>query len=91
VVAFTGDAGFFPHLAEVETAVRKRINAVIVVNDDGGGNQSEGGFNRAYDGHEARSARDLWTVTRVNPAKVAEDLGPQAPIPSGNGFQRLRL
>ena len=75
VVAFTGDAGFFYHLAEVETAVRKRINAVIVVNNNGGGNQSKGGFDRAYDGHQTRWARELWTFTQVNVAKVAEDLG----------------
>jgi len=31
VVAFTGDGGFFYHLAEIETAVRNRINLVTVV------------------------------------------------------------
>lgn len=31
VVAFSGDGGFFYHLAELETAVRNRINVVTVV------------------------------------------------------------
>ena len=39
VVTFTGDAGFWYHIAEVETAARWNINAVTVVNNNGGGNQ----------------------------------------------------
>ncbi len=31
VVAFTGDGGFFYHLAEIETAVRNKINLVTVI------------------------------------------------------------
>jgi acetolactate synthase-1/2/3 large subunit len=31
VVAFTGDGGFFYHLAEIETAVRNGINVITVV------------------------------------------------------------
>ena len=42
VICFTGDAGFWYHIAEVETAVRWGINAVIVVNNNGAGNQSKG-------------------------------------------------
>ena len=41
VICFTGDAGFWYHIAEVETAVRWGINAVIVVNNNGAGNQSK--------------------------------------------------
>ena len=50
VVRFTGDAGFWYHIAEVETAVRWKLNAVTVVNNNGGGNQSKRGFDRAYGG-----------------------------------------
>src|SRR5205814_5945806 len=50
VVVFTGDAGFWYHIAEIETAVRWRINTVTVVNNNGGGNQSKRGFDRAYGG-----------------------------------------
>jgi acetolactate synthase-1/2/3 large subunit len=41
VVVFTGDAGFWYHIAEVETAVRWNLASVTVVNNNGGGNQSK--------------------------------------------------
>ena len=50
VVVFTGDAGFWYHIGELETAVRWNINAVTVVNNNSGGNQSKRGFDRAYGG-----------------------------------------
>src|SRR6202167_2725572 len=46
VVTFTGDAGFWYHIAEVETAARWGINAVTVVNNNGGGNPSKRAFDR---------------------------------------------
>ncbi len=52
VVTFTGDAGFWYHIAEIETAVRWKINAVTVVNNNGGGNQSKRGFDRVYGGKQ---------------------------------------
>ena len=52
VVTFTGDAGFWYHIAEIETAVRWKINAVTVVNNNGGGNQSKRGFDRVYGGEQ---------------------------------------
>jgi acetolactate synthase I/II/III large subunit len=75
VVVFTGDAGFYYHLAEVETAARWGLNTVTVVNNNGGGNQSKRGFDRAYGGTQTEQARELWTYTDVNFAKVAENLG----------------
>ena len=48
VVTFTGDAGFWYHIAELETAVRWNLASVTVVNNNGGGNQSKRGFDRAY-------------------------------------------
>ncbi|MBO0763084.1 MAG: thiamine pyrophosphate-binding protein [Hyphomicrobiaceae bacterium] len=75
VVVFTGDAGFYYHLAEVETAARWGLNAVTVVNNNGGGNQSKRGFDRAYGGTQTDQARELWTYTAVNFAQVAENLG----------------
>ena len=47
MVVFTGDAGFWYHIAEVETAVRWNLASVTVVNNNGGGNQSKRGFDRA--------------------------------------------
>jgi acetolactate synthase-1/2/3 large subunit len=75
VVTFTGDAGFWYHVAEIETAVRWGINAVTVVNNNGGGNQSKRGFDRAYGGEQTEQARELWTYRPVNFARIAEDIG----------------
>ena len=75
VITFTGDAGFWYHIAEVETAARWRINAVTVVNNNAGGNQSKRGFDRVYGGTQTEQARELWTYRMVNFAKVAEDIG----------------
>jgi len=75
VVTFTGDAGFWYHIAEVETAVRWNINAVTVVNNNGGGNQSKRGFDRVYGGEQTAKARELWTFSQMNFARLAQDMG----------------
>jgi acetolactate synthase-1/2/3 large subunit len=75
VVVFTGDAGFWYHIGEIETAVRWNINSVTVVNNNGGGNQSKRGFDRAYGGEQTDQARELWTFRKTNFAKIAEDIG----------------
>jgi acetolactate synthase-1/2/3 large subunit len=75
VVVFTGDAGFWYHIAEIETAVRWKINSVTVVNNNGGGNQSKRGFDRAYGGTQTEQGRELWTYNPMNFAKLAEDMG----------------
>jgi acetolactate synthase-1/2/3 large subunit len=75
VVVFTGDAGFWYHIGEIETAVRWKLNSVTVVNNNSGGNQSKRGFDRAYGGKQTEQARELWTYTPVNFAKIAEDMG----------------
>src|SRR3954451_11188908 len=75
VVTFTGDAGFWYHIGEVETAVRWKINAVTVVNNNAGGNQSKRGFDRVYGGTQTDQARELWTFSKVNFAQIAESMG----------------
>jgi acetolactate synthase-1/2/3 large subunit len=75
VVTFTGDAGFWYHIAELETAVRWKINAVTLVNNNGGGNQSKRGFDRAYGGEQTPQGRELWTFNPMNFARVADDMG----------------
>ena len=64
VVVFTGDAGFWYHIGEIETAVRWKINSITVVNNNGGGNQTKRGFDRAYGGKQTEQARELWTYKR---------------------------
>ncbi len=75
VVCFTGDAGFWYHIAEIETAVRWNINSVIVVNNNGAGNQSKRGFDRVYGGSQTQKAREMWTFNNVNFAEIAKHMG----------------
>ncbi len=75
VVCFTGDGGFWYHIAEVETAVRWGINTVTVVNNNSSGNQSTIGFDRAYGGQQTPEGRRLWTFTDVDFARLAEGMG----------------
>jgi acetolactate synthase-1/2/3 large subunit len=75
VVTFTGDAGFWYHIGDIETAARWGINAVTVVNNNGGGNQSKRGFDRVYGGQQTEQARELWTFSKVDFAAIAESMG----------------
>ncbi len=76
VLCFTGDSGFWYHLSEIETAVRWDIPAVILVNNNSGGNQSKRGFDRAYGGEQTeQGAKELWHFTDVNFAAIAEQMG----------------
>ena len=75
VVTFTGDAGLWYHIGEIETAVRWNIAAVTVVNNNASGNQSKRGFDRAYGGEQTPKARELWTYRMVDFARVASDIG----------------
>ncbi len=75
VVVFTGDAGLWYHIGEIETAVRWKINSVTVVNNNASGNQSKRGFDRVYGGQQTEQARELWTYRPVNFARIAEEIG----------------
>jgi len=75
VVVFTGDAGLWYHLGEIETAVRWGIASVTVVNNNASGNQSKRGFDRAYGGAQTDKARELWTYRMVDFARIATDIG----------------
>jgi acetolactate synthase-1/2/3 large subunit len=75
VITFTGDAGLWYHIAEIETAVRWHINAITVVNNNGSGNQSKRGFDRAYGGKQTDQAHELWTFNPMNFARLAENIG----------------
>ena len=75
VFVFTGDAGFWYHLTEIETAVRCGINTVTLVNNNSSGNQGSPGFDRAYGGRQSEQGRELWTYNDVNFATIAEAMG----------------
>jgi acetolactate synthase I/II/III large subunit len=59
VVGFCGDAGFYYHMAELETAARLKLNAVMVVNNN-------------YSGGVIENAR---FEKAVNFSKVADSMG----------------
>ena len=75
VFVFTGDAGFWYHLSEIETAVRCGIDTVTLVNNNSSGNQGAPGFDRAYGGRQTEKARELWAYSDVNFAAIAEAMG----------------
>ncbi|MFL2817111.1 MAG: thiamine pyrophosphate-binding protein [Alphaproteobacteria bacterium] len=88
VICFTGDAGFWYHIAEIETAVRWGINAVIVVNNNGAGNQSKRGFDRVYGGEQTKKAREMWTFNQVNFSEIAKNMGAEGiRVENPNDFQ----
>jgi acetolactate synthase-1/2/3 large subunit len=75
VITFTGDAGFWYHIGELETAVRWKLNAITLVNNNSSGNQSKRGFDRVYGGQQTERGKELWTYTKQNFARIAEDIG----------------
>lgn len=75
VFCFTGDAGFLYHVGEIETAVRWGIKAVIIINNNHSGNQSKQGFNKAYAGKPTEKSFELWGLSEISFAKVAETFG----------------
>jgi acetolactate synthase I/II/III large subunit len=76
VVGFCGDGGFYYHLAELETALRFGINAIMVVNNNFALNQEKQLFDAAYGGEQRGRADEMWIFRReANLAKVAGDLG----------------
>ena len=75
VFSFIGDAGFWYHIGEVETAARWGINSVTLVNNNSSGNQSKRGFDRVYGGEQTEEALRLWHFTDVNFAEIAENMG----------------
>ena len=75
VVCFTGDGGFYYHIAELETARRHNINAVIVVNNNSALNQEINLNAIAYDGKPRGRHEEMWRMPDVNFAKVAESFG----------------
>jgi acetolactate synthase-1/2/3 large subunit len=59
VVGFCGDAGFYYHMAEMETAARLKLNAVMVINQNfAGGVRDKYGYDKS-----------------INFAKVADSMG----------------
>ncbi len=66
VICFTGDGGFWYHVAELETAARLGINTITVVNNNDSLGQVAGGY--PFPGQ-------FWKFSRVDFVKVAESMG----------------
>jgi acetolactate synthase-1/2/3 large subunit len=75
VMCFTGDGGFYYHLAELETAARFGINAVIVVNNNNSLNQEIPLVDAAYGGQQRGRAGEMWVFEEVNFARIATEMG----------------
>jgi acetolactate synthase-1/2/3 large subunit len=75
VICFTGDGGFYYHIAELETASRYNINAVIVVNNNSSLNQEIKLNDAAYGGKQRGRAEEMWRFPDIDFTKVAEAFG----------------
>ncbi len=75
VICFTGDGGFWYHIAELETAVRYNIPVITVVNNNHGLLQDKRGDDRAYQAVPGANSADLWEFNDVDLAKVADAMG----------------
>ena len=75
VLCFSGDGGFWYHIAELETAVRNNINVVTVINNNSALSQDQRGDHRAYEGIGGGAPEELWRFTDTDFSKVAESMG----------------
>lgn len=74
VLCFTGDGGLYYHLTELETARRRNIPLVLVVNNNSGFGQSWPGIRRQH-GNRAGDPAELAKFGPTNFADVARTFG----------------
>jgi acetolactate synthase-1/2/3 large subunit len=74
VVCFTGDGGFWYHLTELETARRRNIKTVTIVNNNSCFKQCMRGVNRAYGDHSGNK-EDMYKFRDTDFSKIAQDMG----------------
>jgi len=74
VLCFTGDGGFYYHLAELESAKRYRIPATIVVNNNSGFGQNLTGVNR-ISGNRPNRGEELIRFGPTDFTEVAKSFG----------------
>lgn len=70
VICLTGDAGFYYHIAELETARRYGVNVIVVVNNNRSMNQEA----RLWDAGNADQEKN-WTFTDASFTDVARGFG----------------
>jgi acetolactate synthase-1/2/3 large subunit len=74
VLCFTGDGGFFYHMAELETASRCGIKTVTVVNNNHSFSQVMSLINRADEGRSGNKD-DLYKFLKLDFAQIARGMG----------------
>jgi acetolactate synthase-1/2/3 large subunit len=75
VVLFTGDGGFYYHLAEIETAARWQVATVVIVNNNRSLNQERDLYQDVYGGELRGRHHELWQFAELELSRVAEALG----------------
>ena len=75
VLLFSGDGGFWYHLGELETAVRWKIPAVLLINNNKSLNQELDVYTDAYGGELRANHAELWHFSDVSFAEVARTMG----------------
>ena len=75
VICFTGDLGFWYHMAELETAVRSKIKTITVINNNNSGNQALRTTKILYDDKLTDRSNEMFPRSKDNFAKIAEDMG----------------
>jgi len=74
VICFTGDGGFWYHLAELETARRYGINVLTIVNNNHSLNQVKKSAEKVYSGSSG-NPDEIWQFTDVDFSRVAKAMG----------------
>ena len=72
VIAFTGDGGFYYHLPELETARRRGIKTVTVVNNNQCLAQGVRNLTAAYGSHDKTNMGECYEYRNTDFAKVAQ-------------------
>lgn len=74
VVCFTGDGGAYYHFAEFETAARRNIPTVTVVNNNASLNQEQH-LNEVIFKGRTKASDEAWIMSDLNFAAIAEAMG----------------
>ncbi|HET7598188.1 MAG TPA: thiamine pyrophosphate-binding protein [Burkholderiales bacterium] len=75
VICFCGDGGFFYHLPELETARRRKIKTVTIVNNNHCLAQGLRNLNIAYQGHDETNKGECYEFLETDFAEVAQSFG----------------
>ncbi|MDA1015573.1 MAG: thiamine pyrophosphate-binding protein [Planctomycetota bacterium] len=75
VLLFSGDGGFWYHVSELETAVRWKIPAVLLINNNRSLNQEIAIYQDAYGGELKAKHAELWHFSEASFADIAKSMG----------------